>query len=135
MIAFVVQASGRKLRLDALYVEETYAGLLEGTMRRQDNLWLVEHIGERMPRAWGKRVLHVIRPEQLSDPDTGSAEWLPPAVFFAWLNSDSIDKEWEGSELVVVWFGTLDAEESIAKQLEAALCEVPWESLAKDYDI
>lgn len=135
MLLSIAQASGRKLWLDALYVGETYAGLLEGTMRRQDNLLIVEHIGERIPSAWGERVIHIIRPEQVSDPGIGSEEWLPPVVFFAWLHSDPIAKDWEASELVVIWFGALDTEASIARQLEAALCDVPWESVARDYDV
>jgi hypothetical protein len=87
--------SGRTVNLEALHIERTYAGLLEGKPTPEYNDRLLAKKPDRMAAAWGKRTTHLLRPSPsfvvTEQGKTQEHFILPPLTFHAWLTSSATE--------------------------------------------
>lgn len=106
-----------KIKVDAVHISRTYAGVLEGRPSRSQVLGWIKRDVEEM---WGTdRPLLFLDPPQLlgmprdksgSSPATATEPLLPEWRICAWLSGPPKDPEGFGSHLVVAWFeDTLDS--------------------------
>ena len=85
----------------------------------------------RMTPLWGPRKTYVIPP--VTREERGRAIF-PDLVFFAWLTSYTpINSDFMGSELVV-WFAPERPEVPLGTLVSEAIRDIPWRSLAEDFD-
>jgi len=128
-------ASGRRVRLDSLYITRTYAGLLEGVPDDQYNLRQIERAARALIPVWGERATYVIPPQIRAVTEVGRTyNRLPELIYCAWLTSEPIKPQWCASELVTVWFGPPEADIPVLQLVVGAVGGVPWEQVAKDFD-
>jgi hypothetical protein len=121
--------SGRKVRLVRLYVDETYAGVIEGTPATATPHVLAripEHVRRVMPPG---QPLLIIRSEPAA---------LPQHRLVAELESRrgvrTSDPDW-GSRLFICWFVDDPASESIDALVQSVLPTIDWEAQADDFDV
>lgn len=128
-------ASGSIARLGDFHVRRTYADLLEGTPDAEYNNKIMTRASIAMEKIWGKRKTHLIAPEIRIITEAGRTfPRLPELTYYAWLTSDPIESPWCASELVVIWFGPYDLENSVPALVQRAIRDLPWERLAQDFD-
>ena len=124
-----VLRTGRTVRMVRLYVDETYAGLLEGTP-----LAATPHIVARL-RDHVRRVLPPGQPLQIIRPESAA---LPPHRLVAELESRrgvrTSDPDW-ASRLFICWFVDDPGSVSIDALVQAVLPSVDWEAQAEDFDV
>lgn len=126
-------SSGYDVKLDAFYSEHTYAGLLEGLPDVAMNAEILDGALRQMTPLWGQRATHVIPPKAQHEE---GRPIFPTLTHFAWLTSGRpINKEYDGSELVVVWFAPEQLDHSLSAIISEAIRDIPWASLAKDFYI
>lgn len=126
-------SSGYDVALDSFYSERTYAGLLEGLPDAAMNAEILVHAQSHMTPLWGQRATHVMSPETRH---VQGRSIFPAMTYFAWLTSRTpIDKGYDGSELVVVWFAPEKLDLPLSAIIGEAIRELPWADLAKDFSI
>lgn len=139
MIDDFVLASGRVVRLDALHIDCTYADLVDGIPDAKYNEKILARKRQHLEKVWGQRPTHLISPEtrtvEVKSLFAERGIYLPEITYHAWLTSDPIGGESCGSELVVVWFEHKAAGTGVLGVVERAVRDLPWEQLAKDYDV
>ena len=121
---------GRQVWLSSFAYSGTYSGLFDGRPTPEINAWI---IGQALTyESWGSRKTYLIPPEtDASDP---KHPVLPPALLRVWLwCSDSIDPEFHGSELVVVWFASECLDQPIEETVYRAVRGLKWDELAQDF--
>ena len=129
---FIELATGETVKLDALHLERTYRGMLEGLPRASDNTRRLAEAVSRMEPLWGERRVHVIPPTTRQE---SGHTLFPEPTYFAWLTCHTpIDPKYCGSELVVVWFGPEQSRVSLSALVSEAVCDLPWVSLVRDFD-
>ena len=132
-----VLASGRPVLIEAFHMDETYADWLEGATNEASNQQRIARELASMTKAWGIRATHVIPPvgrvEERRDGRRNVK--LPTYCYRAWLTSKAISDDYNGSELVVIWFAERDMERSLAGIVELACRDLSWESLAQDFEV
>ena len=127
--------SGRKVHLESLHIEPTYAGLLEGSPDAATNASIMKRATSRMDLVWGHRRTVVIEPKIESyDFDDKRHPRLPACLYTAWLISESVSRMSCGSELVVVWFGPWEFDTGLGNSIQEAVKDVAWEANARDFD-
>lgn len=128
----VTLASDNSISLDSLYIERTYAGLLEGFPTSEMNARILADAASKMTPLWGARATHVIPPVTIQ---IRGRTIFPELMYFAWLSSNTpIKPEFMGSELVVVWFASERVDVPISTIVSEALRDLPWARLAQDFD-
>ena len=129
---FIELATGETVKLEALHLERTYLGLLEGWPNAEGNAEILAEAISRMERLWGERRVHVIAPAVRQEE---GHPLLPELTLFAWLTSPTpVNPEYMGSELVVVWFAPERPGVSLSALISEAVRDLPWASLAMDFD-
>ena len=144
-------ASGRKIILDKLIQERTYAGLLEGTPDKRVNDRHIEWIRNQAREVFQGEEAYLVEPvrrDYLHEPgDMQFAmdrqqdypvefrrppEWLPMIHCVGTFHSTSPvhDKNQDGSRLVLVWFQNNFGIDAAAA---AALRNVDWDRHAVDF--
>ena len=113
--------SGRTVRVDAVKIDRTYAGVLEGRPTPSQILAAFQMVREK---AWGPRAT-------LQLPPTVTDGRLPEFQVAVWLNSYEEIRDGCGSELVLVWY--TDSPDLI-KDLEKLLPTVDWNAHAADWN-
>jgi hypothetical protein len=124
-----VLRSGRTVRLVRFYVDETYAGLLEGTP-----LAAAPHILARV-RDHVRRALPPGRPLLIIRPETAA---LPHRRLVVELESRrgvrTTDPDW-ASRLFICWFVDDPGSVSIDALVQSVLPSIDWEAQADDFDV
>ena len=119
--------SGREVSVEGFSFGYTYGGLLEGSPSAAINKNIVERTS--YPSDWGRRKVLKIQPDE-QDIET----WLKPTHYAVWLNSsDPILPEYDGSELVVVWFGDVPDNRLVEEIIENGIKDIDWGSNAQDF--
>lgn len=136
-ISEIPLASGRFLKLEAFYIDRTYASLLEGATSAADTRARLAAAARRMQPLWGERNTYVIKPEGCDLEENGREDCarLPEMTYYAWLTSEPTHPDFCGSELVVVYFASEAevASEPFA-QLNHLIRDLPWDRLAQNFD-
>jgi hypothetical protein len=137
----ITLSSRRSIALTELRLSSTYGGLLAGVPSKSVNERIVAGRLRVAREAYPGRPVHLVPPER-SDRGTATRldepiEYLPAVACVGAFDSDEIDPAhesgWYFSALVVVWFQhTPDPPSN--DNAPAALRELPWEELAKDFE-
>lgn len=125
-------SSGRAVSATSFRFSETYGSLLEGRPTQAIN----DRIIEQKLKAAQVRELdkpYLIAPEVVSDSRSGLR--LPALCCSAELMSSSIGGRMDGSYLVVVWFVAPFFGEPLASFVERSLRDIPWDTVARDYEL
>jgi hypothetical protein len=129
------------IRIDAIHIAKTYAGVLEGLPSTEETL---EHARALAKTLWGPRATMLVPPatrttltrdlrRQVS-PGEMELQRCPEWTIIAWLNAPSMDKSNDGSELVVIWFQDEIPYEIPGELLHDFGCGT-WEKHASDWQI
>lgn len=128
MHSTITLVSGRPLVLEALHVQQTYLGLLEGRPNAEINDEVVDELRGQAAKLWGQRRVHVVHPHGASPGDA-----LPAWACVGWFSSKPIQpSEGDTSELVVVWFEHSVFEVPLRALAQDRLESLAWEELAED---
>ncbi|MBC6456596.1 hypothetical protein [Actinomadura sp. HBU206391] len=141
-LAWIKLNSNRSIQLTSLEVFPTYGGLLAGYPSARINDRLLARLAR--PLEDGSPPVHVITPPR-SHPGTrserpplGPEERLPAVYCRGHFQASPIDKKRDDgfldSFLTVVWFQD-DLAAPIADFVTAAVADLAWEGLAKDYEL
>jgi hypothetical protein len=116
-----ISTSGRRAQFEAIHVEISLIGVLEG-----DLLFIRDHLLERMTKTVSRKFGNTGL--LLREPPPGP---LPTYAFFAQFCSDPINKEFDGSSLTIVWFSD-SIPPDIGRELLLQFQGVDWERYATD---
>ena len=131
MASFILDC-GVRVDMRGFNVSTTYGGLLEGSPNRDLNKLLVARARVEMQPLWGERTTHLIQPAIIED---ARYPCLPSYYLSVWLISDEeILGSSCGSELVVVWFRGKFDDLPLSAVIAEAVKDLPWKSLASDFD-
>jgi hypothetical protein len=130
--------TGRKIWASMVYIEDTYAGLLEGYPISRLNDRVIARLPQRAAGLFGDWPVHVIEPARYTKEAThptpfGPPEYLPSCWIGASFTSLAISDAKHASQLIVVWF----QEEAFPVPAESALellQAMAWERLACDFE-
>jgi len=140
----ITLSCGRKVQVKSLYISHTYGPMIEGSFCAESNNILIECARRHIARTWGERPTAIIPPNVTiptePHPATPDEQYLPPNYFAAWLNSDTpldknLDSRYHGSELVVIWFDSLEIDTSFRNLFQEVVRTVTWEKMAGDYEL
>ena len=119
--------NGIEVHLDALFVDRTYCGLLEGRPNAGLNAMLVSNAILDAQRQFEDWPVHLVAPAIIEVP-------YPRLPAFRCLGSfqslKAKDADMHGSALTIVWFQN----ESIVNGIDLLLEDLEWLSLAKDFE-
>ncbi|MER5211345.1 hypothetical protein ABT063_12375 [Streptomyces sp. NPDC002838] len=137
----VVLTSGRSLDLRELRLSSTYGGTLEGYPCKPVNEVRIKSLLRSAERAFSAPVHLVPPPREYPDQYAGGfgpVEVLPAVACVGVFRSTALDPAHDPvlyrSALTVVWFQPT-ARMPSGCDAEAALRELPWEELARDYEL
>lgn len=127
-------AGGWEVIVNAIYVRKTYISWLEGSYTERMNAHIVSDVKPITTSLWGVRKTHVIPPKMRTE--VNGQELLPEIMYFAWISCETpINPGFDGSELVVVWFGHKEPNKSLPETVADALRHLPWPELADNYEV
>ena len=106
--------------IDHFYSYATYSGSLEGPPTVEQMYKSARRQAEKL---WGDRSLLII------EPPIKPGKMLPKWTHMAWVTGPPMDKEADGSHLIVVWF----SEESCFNNYEDVIGAVDWNKHAEDF--
>ncbi|AZQ35954.1 hypothetical protein EJ357_22775 [Streptomyces cyaneochromogenes] len=138
----VVLTSGRSLDLSELRLSSTYGGMLEGYPCKPVNEMKIKGLLLAAERADPAAPVHLVAPPR-EYPDQyagafGPVEVLPPVACVGAFRSTALDRDHDPvlyrSALTIIWFQSTPYVPS-GCDAEEALREVPWEELARDYEL
>ncbi|MCL8014629.1 hypothetical protein [Streptomyces sp. AS02] len=138
----VVLTSGRSLDLSELRLSSTYGGMLEGYPCKPVNEMKIKGLLLAAERADPATPVHLVAPPR-EYPDQyagafGPVEVLPPVACVGAFRSTALDRDHDPvlhrSALTIIWFQPTPYVPS-GCDAEEALREVPWEELARDYEL
>jgi hypothetical protein len=130
----------KNIRIDAIHISRTYAGVLEGLPSTDDT---IKHARDLAKKMWGERATMLVPPATVRSAVTRDRRRGTPPVEFqrcpdwticAWLNAPAMDKTNHGSELVVIWFQAEISYDIPGELLHDFGCGT-WEQHAKDWQI
>lgn len=133
-------ASGRTLRLVALYQWKTYYGSLNLNHCIKENDSIIQEALELAKKQWPLGTPYLIPPARRTRSDSGEilgdgiadrlvSERLPRTAFIGAFESEPIDRELNFSELAVVWF-----HDEFSLLIAPQILDMDWENLAVDGD-
>ncbi|WP_367322063.1 hypothetical protein [Streptomyces sp. HUAS ZL42] len=138
----VVLTSGRPIELSELRLSSTYGGMLEGYPCRPVNDMQIKYLLGTAERAFPATPVHLVPPPR-EHPDQyagafGPVEVLPAVACVGAFRSTAIDPAHDPvlyrSALAIIWFQPTP-QIPAGCDAEAALREIAWEELARDYEL
>ena len=129
--------TGRGIWASTVYIEDTYACVLEGYPMSRLNDRLIANLLKRASAVFGDWPLHLIEPTRTTKeapfpPPLPPAEHLPSCWIAASFNSSPLSDDMDGSMLILAWFQEQPfpvPTEAVLQQLKA----VAWERFARDF--
>jgi len=119
---------GREVEVDGFEFGITYGGLLEGSPDESLNNSIFDRTS--YPAKWGSRKVLKIRPKRIEFQNK-----LPDCHYSAWLGSiNSINPDYDGSELVVIWFGESPNGKTFEEVIQSGIEEIDWDANAQDFE-
>ena len=138
----VVLSSGRSIDLSELRLSSTYGGMLEGYPCRPVNDMKIKGLLRAAEHAFPTTPVHLVPPPR-EYPDQyagafGPVEVLPSVACVGAFRSTALDPAHDPvlhrSALTIIWFQPTPHVPS-GCDAEEGLREVPWEELARDYEL
>jgi hypothetical protein len=125
--------SGHQVSVRSFYFKDTYLTVLLGPNREQNKL-IVKNALDRVKELWGNRKIHLIQPE--TDNIDLQRPLLPPVEITAWIECHtSSEPEFDGSELVVIWYRDNIENEPLYDIIYEGIKSIPWAEIAEDYNL
>lgn len=124
-------ASGKKVTVEAFHMSITYSGLLAGEPTPEMNEKIISNFSS--PKNWGAKKTYIEKTNMYR-----SENVLKPIIYSTWLSAKAInDKEklFDGSEIVVVWFGAEELKKSIKRIIVDGLEKFDWNKHAENFNI
>lgn len=122
-------ASGKIVALEAFYMSTTYSGLLAGEPTQEMNEKIINNFSS--PKNWGARKSYIEKSNMYL-----SEVVLKPLVFSARLSAKPIngkEKQFDGSEIIVIWLGDTIKGKSIEELIVSGLGKFDWDENAENY--
>ncbi|MFK0295120.1 hypothetical protein ACIQU6_32260 [Streptomyces sp. NPDC090442] len=138
----IILSSGRSIELSELRLSSTYDGMLEGYPCKPVNDLKVSGLLRTAERAFPGAPTHLVPPSREYPDQTAAAfgpvEVLPSVACVGAFRSAAVSPEHDPvlyrSALTVVWFQpTPDVPSGVGA--DPALRNIPWEELARDYEL
>lgn len=127
-----IKLSEREITIERFHFSHTYAGLLVGSPNKVINDKIISDYESSLNVGNRKSVF------VLNDKDYITDEVLKPVIYTAWLDSDPVnDKEnqYDGSWIVVSWFGEEQIDKSIKEIVEDGLVDFDYDKYAINYQM
>ncbi|MBT2421307.1 hypothetical protein J7F01_35310 [Streptomyces sp. ISL-22] len=138
----LVLMSGRSIDLSELWLSSTYGGMLEGYPCKLVNEMKIKGLLRDAEEAHPTTPVHLVPPPR-DYPDQyagafGPVEVMPTVACVGAFRSTALDRDHDPilyrSALTIIWFQPTPHVPS-GCDAEEALREVPWEELARDYEL
>lgn len=123
--------TGRVIQVEAFNMSKTYGGLLVGEPDETMNDRIIDLIS--YSKEWGNHKTLLNTKNMYVSKDV-----LKSVIYSAWLDSEPIndlENYYDGSEIVVSWFGEEQIKKSIKEIIEAGLSDFDYEKHAVNYQI
>ncbi|MFH8576681.1 hypothetical protein OHB11_38530 [Streptomyces zaomyceticus] len=141
-LSHIALSSGRSIELTELRMSTTYGGMLEGYPCRRINDMKVNGLLRRAEHAFSFAPVHFVPPSREYPDQTagafGPVEVLPSVACIGVFGSTAVDPELDAvlhrSALIVAWFQATPDLPS-GENADLALRGIPWDELAKDYEL
>jgi hypothetical protein len=138
----IVLSSGRSIEISELRLSSTYGGMLEGYPCKPVNDLKVRGLLRTAARAFPATPVHLVPPSREYPDQTagafGPVEVLPAVACIGAFRSTALapghDPMLYRSALTVVWFQPTPDVPS-GDSADPALRDIPWEELARDYEL
>ena len=119
---------GRYVKVEGFEFGYTYGGLLAGAPNEILNKQIFDMT--TYSSNWGSRKLLKIQPD-----NDDFKNRLKPTYYIVWLSSNEpINREYHGSELVVIWFGDLPNGKPIESIIQVGIENIDWNKNAHDFE-
>ena len=117
---------GLEVEVNSFSYGYTYGSIIEGVPNKKLNEAIIQNAS--YPSNWGDRKLLKVQPNK-SDLENK----LKPICYAVWLKSfEPINKRYDASELVVIWFGDHPDGKSIEYIIESGVKNIDWKKNAQD---
>jgi hypothetical protein len=126
-----IKIGKRKIIIEKFQFEHTYSGLIIGSPNEVINTKILSDYINSLTKGHRKSVFHFTTNDYVSN-DT-----LKPVIYSAFLESDSIDdseNQYDGSRLVVSWFGEAQIEKSVKQIIQEGLASFKYDKLAENFN-
>jgi hypothetical protein len=127
-----IKLGKREIAIERFHFSITYAGLIIGSPNKVINDKIISNY-ESSLNVGNRQSVFIVK-----DEDYITDEVLKPVIYSAWLDSDPVnDKEnqYDGSWIVVSWFGEEQIEKSIKEIVEDRLVDFNYDEYAVNYQI
>ena len=119
---------GNDVTVEGFQFGYTYGGLIEGSPNERLNKKIFDWT--TYPSKWGSRKLLKIQPDKNDFKNV-----LKPTYYIVWLQSDEpINPKYDGSELVVIWFGDLPNGKTVEAIIQNGVQNINWSENAQDFE-
>ncbi|MGP3966446.1 hypothetical protein [Streptomyces sp. 6N223] len=141
-LSWMVLASRRSINLSEVRMSSTYAGMIVGQPSKHANDSIIRRRVRAAEEAYPDLPVHLV-PPVIEYPDLlpgalGRVEMLPAVACIGVFESGAIDPAnddgWTFSALAVVWFQPTPDLPSGESVDPAALRDIAWDELARDYE-
>lgn len=126
-----IKIGTREITIEKFQFEYTYDGLLVGSPNQVVNTKIFTEYINLLTKGHRKSIFH------LTSNDYVSKDTLKPVIYTAFLESDSIDdkeNQYDGSRLVVSWFGEEQIEKSVKQIIQEGLAGFKYDKLAENFN-
>lgn len=126
-----IKIGKREITIEKFQFEHTYSGLIIGSPNEVINTKILSDYINSLTKGHRKSIFH------FTSNDYVSKYTLKPVIYSAFLESDSIDdtdNQYDGSRLVVSWFGEEQIEKSISAIVSEGLAGFKYDKLAENFN-
>jgi hypothetical protein len=121
----------REITIEKFQFEHTYCGLIIGSPNEVINTKILSDYINSLTKGHRKSIFH------FNSNDYISKDILKPVIYTAFLESDSIDDTenlYDGSRLVVSWFGEEQIDKSVKQIITEGLSGFKYDKLAENFN-
>lgn len=126
-----IKIGKREITIEKFQFEHTYSGLIIGSPNEVINTKILSDYINSLTKGHRKSIFH------FTSNDYVSKDTLKPVIYSAFLESDSIDdteNQYDGSRLVVSWFGEEQIEKSVKQIIQEGLAGFKYDKLAENFN-
>ncbi|MDD2673923.1 MAG: hypothetical protein PHF81_03485 [Flavobacterium sp.] len=126
-----IKIGKREITIQKFQFEHTYSGLIIGSPNEAINTKILSDYINSLTKGHRKAIFH------LTNKDYVSKDTLKPVIYSAFLESDSIDdteNQYDGSRLVVSWFGEEQIDKSVKQIITEGLSGFKYDKLAENFN-
>ncbi|VXB46971.1 conserved hypothetical protein [Flavobacterium sp. 9R] len=125
-----IKIAKREITIEKFQFEYTYRGLIIGSPNQVINDKIISDYQNSLKKGNRKSIFH------FTNNDYVSKDTLKPVIYSAFLESEpinDIENQYDGSWLVVSWFGDEQIEKSISEIITKGLAGLKYDKLAENF--